>query len=322
MKKSMIARAAAVVCSIASLAALGIAAAAQTDIPVEQRKNEFIAGKVNVVAGQVKAEPGEKVTFPVYIQQNTETGFAAADIRLTYDEELTVCLKSDGQPQCKMKDVAVDAKLSSIITSDPEEHTISVKAKGKNCATGDGVIFTVDLATPEEPTKRYYAVSLEINTFTDDKNNPVPAIKLDGYIEMLYGCPETGPIVPMTTAPTIESTKAPTTGTTEGQTSVSTTELTAVITAPGQEGAATAAPGQEGEVTTTSAQAAAAATTSAQAAAVTTTTKAAAAVTTTKSGSSDTSAAKTGDAGVGVAVAGFMLAAAAAVAATKKKKDN
>ena len=293
MKKSMIARAAAVVCSIASLAALGIAATAQTDIPVENRKDELVADRVNVIAGQVQAKPGETVQFPVYIQQNTETGFAATGICLSYDEALTVQLKEDGKPFAKLKDVASEAGLSSSFDVNEEKHLLALCTMGQENATGDGLFFVVRFTVPENPTKLKYPVKLTVEQFFDDKPSPVPAASLDGYIEItgvfVTDEDETTEAVGGTTTAAIGETTTEALGET-------TTETTAVLTTTA-------------ENTTDSA-------------AVTTTTTGAAAVTTTKAGTSGTSAAKTGDAGAGASVAGFMLAAAAAVAATKKKKDN
>ena len=271
MSKSIFAKVAAVACSVAALGALGIAASAQTDEPIDQSK--LTAGKVNIVAGIVKADKGETVTFPVYVYNNKEPGFAATGIRLFHDAELKPVFKTNGKPDAKLGEVALDPVLSSSWDYNEAERLIALGTMGDEATPNNGVWYTAKVTVPENPTKAKFPMTLEVDKFLDAATNPVDYVTVDGYIYI-------DDIV--TTAPTTAPTAAPTTSNTAA-------------------------------VTTTSAK---------QNAVTTTSAKAGAAVTTTKAGtSSSTTATKTGDAGVGVAVAGLLLAAGTAVVATKKKKD-
>ena len=281
MSKSTFAKFAAVACSIATLGALGIAASAQTNDPIDESK--LTAGKVNIVAGKVKAEAGETVEFPVYVYNNKAPGFAATGIQLYHDKDLTPVIKANGLPDGKLKEVALDPILSPSWDYNADELLIALGTMGQEATVGNGVFFTAKVVVPEKPTKDHFPMKLGVDKFLDADTNKVDYVTVDGeiYIET----------TPTTTAqaPTTTTAPAPTTTT----------------SAP--------APGTTSDGGTT---------TTAKPGAVTTT-KAPAAVTTTKAGtSSSTSATKTGDAGVGVAVAGLLLAAGTAVVATKKKKED
>ena len=289
MSKSTFAKFAAVACSIATLGALGIAASAQTNDPIDESK--LTAGKVNIVAGVVKAEAGETVVFPVYVYNNKAPGFAATGIQLYHDKDLTPVIKANGLPDGKLKEVALDPILSPSWDYNADELLIALGTMGQEATVGNGVFFTAKVVVPEKPTKDHFPMKLGVDKFLDADTNKVDYVTVDGeiYIET----------TPTTTAP------APTTTTAPAPTTTTAPAPTTTTSAP--------APGTTSDGGTT---------TTAKPGAVTTT-KAPAAVTTTKAGtSSSTSATKTGDAGVGVAVAGLLLAAGTAVVATKKKKED
>jgi hypothetical protein len=280
---------AATACSIAALCVLGVSASAQTNEPIDEAK--LTAGKVNIVAGIVEAECGEVVQFPIYVYNNKEPGFAASNIRLTLDEELKPLLKTNGKPDAKLGEVALESELSSEWDYNEAERTVALTTSGEKATPGNGVFYTVKVTVPENPDREKFPVRLVVDSFGDSAKNPVDYVTIDGYIHVFLPHPDG----PQTT--TTEPTTAPTT--------VSTTDSTA---------APTTAPTASGNAAVT--------TTSKQAAVTTTSAKAGAAVTTTKAGTfGSATAAKTGDAGVGVAAAGLLLAAGTAAAVTRKKKD-
>ena len=291
--KSMMTKIAATACSIAALCVLGVSASAQTNEPIDEAK--LTAGKVNIVAGIVEAECGEVVQFPIYVYNNKEPGFAASNFRLTLDEELKPLLKTNGKPDAKLGEVALEPELTAEWDYNEAERMVALTTSGEKATPNNGVFYTVKVTVPENPDREMFPVRLVVDSFGDPAKNPVDYVTIDGYIHVFLPHPDG----PQTT--TTEPTAAPTT--------VSTTDSTAAPTT-----APTTAPTASGNAAVT--------TTSKQAAVTTTSAKAGAAVTTTKAGTSGSAtAAKTGDAGVGVAAAGLLLAAGTAAAVTRKKKD-
>lgn len=286
MSKSIFAKVAAVACSVATLGMLGIAASAQTDTELADR-DDIVAGKTNIVAGIVKAEAGETVKFPVYVANNT--GYAATGVRLIYDNRLAPVLKSDGKPTTKKGDAGDD--IMPTFSHNPEKYIIGLGTMGTEAETDSGVMYTVEITVPADAKAGdKYPMTIEIDKWLDPDANAVEYTSVNGYIYV-------GEIVDTTT-------------TTEATTTVSeeTTTVSEETTTVSEDVTTTSV----SDATTTSVTA--------------TTTKAGAGVSTTsttkKGGTtSNTTASKTGDAGVGVAVAGLLLAAGTAVVATKKKKD-
>lgn len=303
MSKSTFAKFAAVACSIATLGALGIAASAQTNEPIDESK--LTAGKVNIVAGVVKAEAGETVEFPVYVYNNKEPGFAATGIQLYHDKDLTPVIKANGLPDGKLKEVALDPILSPSWDYNADELLIALGTMGQEATVGNGMFFTAKVVVPENPTKDHFPMKLGVDKFLDADTNKVDYVTVDGEIYI---------VTTTTSAPTPATTTTTTTTTAPAPVTTTSAPAPTTTTAPAPTTTTSApAPGTTSDGGTT---------TTAKPGAVTTT-KAPAAVTTTKAGtSSSTSATKTGDAGVGVAVAGLLLAAGTAVVATKKKKED
>lgn len=285
MSKSIISKIAAVACSVAALGALGISASAQFDTELDKR-TDLVAGKTNIVAGIVEAEAGETVKFPVYVANNT--GYAATGVRLIYDEKLAPVLKANGNPTTKKDDAGDDVTMT--FSHNPEKRIIALGTMGTEPEVDSGVMYTVEITVPEtaQPGDKF-PMTIEIDKWLDEKVQPVDHATVNGYI-IVKGDP------------------IPTTTTTTETTTETTTTTTTTVTEP----------------TTTSSDVTTTTTDSTTSGTTTTTGKGGAVVTTTtkKAGTtSNTTASKTGDAGVGVAVAGLLLAAGTAVVATKKKKD-
>ncbi len=289
MSKSIFAKVAAVACSVATLGMLGIAASAQTDTELADR-DDIVAGKTNIVAGIVKAEAGETVKFPVYVANNT--GYAATGVRLIYDNRLAPVLKSDGKPTTKKGDAGDD--IMPTFSHNPEKYIIGLGTMGTELEEDSGVMYTVEITVPADAKAGdQYPMTIEIDKWLDTDANAVEYTTVNGYI-YVGGVPD--PVTSTTTEAT--TTIEPTTTTVSEETTTVSEETTTSAS----------------DDTTTSTTVTTS-TTQKPGAAVSTTS------TTKKGTSSNTTASKTGDAGVGVAVAGLLLAAGTAVVATKKKKD-
>ena len=290
MSKSIFAKVAAVACSVATLGALGIAASAQKNTEVADRK-DLVDGKTNIIAGIVEAEAGETVKFPVYIANNSKDGFAATGLRLFYDEKLTPVLKEDGKPKTA-KGEACDAVVSKF-SHNAEKHIIGLGTMGDDPETDNGLMYTVEITVPEDAKAGdKFPMTLEVDKWLDAKTNAIEYATVNGYIFLKDD--DTG----VTTTTTSDTTTTTTTSSSSATTTTTTVSSSATTT--------TTTVSSDGSTTTT-----------------TGTTKGANVVqtTTAKPGTtSNTTATKTGDAGVGVAVAGLLLAAGTAVVA-KKKKD-
>lgn len=289
MSKSIFAKVAAVACSVATLGMLGIAASAQTDTELADR-DDIVAGKTNIVAGIVQAEAGETVKFPVYVANNT--GYAATGIRLIYDKALSPVLKTDGKLTTKKGDAGDD--IMPTFSHNPDERIIGLGTMGTDLEEDNGVMFTVEITVPADAKSGdKYPMNIEVDRWLDTDANAVAYNAVNGYIYV-------GEI------PGGETTTA-----TEATTTVSeeTTTVSEETTTVSEETTTSVSNG-----TTTSTTVSTATTSGTKKGATTSSTK--------KGGtSSNTTASKTGDAGVGVAVAGLLLAAGTAVVATKKKKD-
>ena len=300
MSKSIISKIAAVSCSVVALGALGITAAAQNPVPADSDISGFTltADKTNIIAGVIEAEPGETVHFPVYIANNAKSGFAATGLRLIYDAKLTPVTDEDGNLVFDKKCTAGD-DVTKKFTLNAEKQIIGLGTMGSDPEKDNGIMYTVDIKVPADAEAgAKFPMTLEVDKWLDAKTNPLEYVTIDGYIF----------IAGETTTTTTTTTNTTTTTTTT--TTVPFTTTTAPITT-------TTEPGTD--VTTTTS-------TSSGATSTTTTTAGGNKVTTTAKKnnggtSSNTTATKTGDAGVGVAVAGLLLAAGTAVVATKKKKD-
>ena len=84
--------------AVLEAAALLILGVNQVDQPLPE--DEIQSGKLNIIAGQVYAEPGETVSFPVYLAENP--GYTTGLFRVIYDERLIVNLKPDGALEAKI----------------------------------------------------------------------------------------------------------------------------------------------------------------------------------------------------------------------------
>jgi hypothetical protein len=311
MSKSTIAKIAAVVCSAATLGALGIAASAQTTLDV----NPGAVTTTTILAGKVEADPGELVQFPVYIYQPEGTHYAATGLRLIYAEGLTI--QKNNRDSYGTKGTAGD-DVTQTYSLNEKARTLGLGTMGTDGEYDSGVAYTCLVKVPDNAAPgTEYPMVMEVESWLDKKSQPVANTVVAGWIK----------IVGEPVGETTTTTEAPVTTTTTSAAPVTTT----TTAAPAPVTTTTTAAPAPGTTTTTAAPIGGTTTTADGKADGTTTTKAggAAATTTAKpssggssSSGSKTDATKTGDAGVGVAVAGLMIAAGAAVAATRKKKED
>ena len=297
MSKSIFAKVAAVACSVASLGMLGIAASAQKNTEIADRK-DLVAGKTNIVAGIVEATPGETVKFPVYITNNT-TGFAATGVRLIHDARLTVPLNTNKKPITKKGD-AGDA-VTTTFSYNADKRIIGLGTMGTDPEMDNGIMYEVDIQVPADAKPGdSFTMTIEIDKWLDAATNPIEHEAVPGKIFIA------GPSSDVTT-----------TSTTSDTTTTTSTTPTTISTAPTTISTAPTTISTSSTISTQSTSSTVSTTTT------TGTNKGTPVVTTTAKGgsTSSTTATKTGDAGVGVAVAGLLLAAGTAVVATKKKKD-
>lgn len=306
MSKSTIAKIAAVVCSAATLGALGIAASAQTTLDV----NPGTVTETTILAGQVEAEPGETVEFPVYIYQPEDVHYAATGLRLIYADGLTI--QKNKRDDYGTKGTAGD-DVTQTFSLNAELNTLGLGTMGTSGEWDSGVAYTCLVQVPADAQPgTTYEMKMEIESWLDKKSQPVPAHTVNGWIKIV------GTPVAETTTTTPAPAPATTTTTTAAPVPATTTTTTAAP-APGTT-TTTAAPVGGSTTTTSGAAGGSTTTTKAGGAAATTTAKPSSGG--SSSSGSKTDATKTGDAGVGVAVAGLMIAAGAAVAATRKKKED
>ena len=308
MSKSIITKVAAFACSVAAMGALSIAAAAQNPVPADtdvESMSGLTAGKTNIIAGTIEAEAGETVKFPVYIANNSEDGYAATGLRLFYDSRLEPVTNEKGALSTKKGEAGND--ITPKFTLNKDKTIIGVGTMGSDPEYDNGIMYTVEIKVPADAAPgTEYPMTLEVDKWLDANTDPIDYVLVNGKIFIKEGPVTTPAPVTTTSAPATTTTSAPAT---EPTTTPAPTTTAAPVTDPTTTTVASATTAANGSTT------AADATTKKGGVVVTTTAKPG-----NNPNSGSTTATKTGDAGVGLAVAGLMLAAGAAVV-TKKKKD-
>lgn len=177
MRKTTFAKIAAV-CGSAMLGMTGLTAFAQTNANIEDR-SDIVEGKTNIAAGIVWADPGEVVKFPIYVVNNTPSGFTSLQISVTYDQRLVPCLKADGGAVTKKGDACNE--LVTAFSHDAEKHTIKLKSEGSEPEMDSGILFEFELIMPADYGGRF-PVTVTIDQFLDAENQPVASAAVNGYI--------------------------------------------------------------------------------------------------------------------------------------------
>lgn len=185
MNNAILRKAAALACSIATLSVLGITASAQTPLPDDKdidSMTDLVDGKVNIVAGVIEAQPGEIVTFPVYLANNAESGYSAAGLRLIYDDNLTPCTGKDGAMIINKKCTASDDVVKTF-SLNYEKNIIGLGTMGVDPEKDNGLLYTVDIKVPSSAKAGdIFTMNLEVDKFLDAETNPLEVVTFDGCI--------------------------------------------------------------------------------------------------------------------------------------------
>ncbi len=344
MSKSIFKKTVAAVCSAATLVTIGVTAMmANAQETLDPAEREGLSTSVtNIIADQVYAEPGEKVTYAINIQNNQ--GYSGSGFTINYDERLTPDIKegTEDTPVTK-KGPASDDLLPST--------SLNLKLNIFACSTAgstdldedDGIYIRTNFTVPADAKPGdTFPMVLTVSKFIDTHNDPIEFKAFDGWIKIKAADTTT------TTTETTTTTTETTTSTTE--TTTTTTETTTTTTETTTTTTETTTSTTETTTTTTETTTTSTDTTSDTTTTTTETTKApitdtSSTTTETTTNSTDTNTettdttsttassnkvtpgtdapgVKTGDAGVGAAVAGLLLASAAAVAVAAKKKED
>lgn len=197
----------ALLCSAAALAVFGAAAFSANafdTVDLDDRASELTAGKVNVVADQVYAEPGETVDFRVMLSGNT--GYADCGIGLVYDPQLTLKLAEDGEPDLKTGDAA--RGLRTEYTLNDQKNRIAFSSMGQSNNKDSGMLYTVQFKVPEDARENdEYALTVDIVHLLDKDTAAVASAAVNGWIKVRV------PVVTTTAAPVPATTTVITTTT-------------------------------------------------------------------------------------------------------------
>lgn len=305
------------------LAASAFSVFAYDSVDMEDRKDELTDGIVNIVADEVYAAAGETVSFSVLVYNNT--GYAGSGIGLTYDGALTVVMDAK-----KKAEVKSGAGADGLVLSDNlnlEKHIVAVGTMGDADCMDDGIIFTVQFIVPEDAAvNTKYPMTLNITQFVDYRTDPVDYTSVNGWIqvrpkETTTSTTATTAATTVTTTATTQATTRVTQTTTQTTARVTTTSATSAATGSAPTTTSTTVSFESGIVTSVST--------------VKTSRDPMQEVTTShrdgnngNSGNQNNAGSnvkadsvKTGDAGVGAAMAAFVLAGVSAVVFGRRKKD-
>lgn len=185
MSKPVFKKAAAIVCSLATLSVLGITATAQTMTPDDSdidSMTNLVDGKINIIAGTIEAVPGEVVKYPVYIANNVESGFTASGVRLFYAEQLTPCTTKNDKLIVDRNCTAGDDIVKSFSLNE-EERIIGLGTMGSEGEKDNGILYTVNVKVPEDAQPGdVFLMTLEVDKLTDANVTSLDYATIDGCI--------------------------------------------------------------------------------------------------------------------------------------------
>ena len=307
MSKSIFKKSAAILCGAATLAVISATAmfASAYETQPETKHDPAIAytgDKTciwldNVIATKDDVSTSKEIPFAINISNN-KGGFAATGVKFQYDPRLTVVMKNASDVKCDSaksktpatfnEDKDLSIKVNAVLNS--EEHSISFGTTSADTSFEEGAycICYFTLPSDAKPGDKFEIKFVDKDgwSWSDNGSHAVAHTEADGFIQVE---PET------TTSSTTTSTTTTTTTTSTSETSTTSTSQTS---STGTETGTNTNTGSGSSSTTTS------------------TSKKSVTPGTTANG------VKTGDAGVGIAIAGLMLAAGGAVAIAAKKKED
>lgn len=225
MTTSIFKKAAAALCGITTLLALGATALSAS----AAEKIEFSAEKVTVSADQA----GQEVPFSLYIKNNS--GYAAAGIALNFNQACNgrylTGVAGKSETQGKFDKGPGGSDLTIYCPLNAEKRIFGYSAMGTDVNKSDGIVITAYFMLPADAEPGdIYPITLDVNQLADENANLLEFTTVDGYIE----------VEEKTTTSTTTTTTGTTT-TTTSTTSESTTEGTETAAPPVQTGDASAA---------------------------------------------------------------------------------
>jgi len=297
---------AAVVCSAATLVAVGAAAisASAADLPT-------------IYADQVYAEPGQIVDFSLRIKNNT--GYAGSGIGLYYDERIEPQGVSDLDIQGTRGEASTG--LAGSLLCNTKKLRVGWTSSGTSDNTTDGAIYTVRFKVPDDAKPGdTYEMNVVVTMFCTSKSVDLDYEAVAGWIKIKDVT--TSETTVETTAETTES-ETTESETTKSETTVSETTVSSSEDSTSEKTETTVSSSENtGDSTETTID-----TTDNTAEPGTETSSESQPADSTEStdnggngnqGGNDQPGVKTGDAGVALAVAGLLTAAGAAVVIRRK----
>ena len=344
-------RVAAIVCSATVLAAVSVTAFianAQETVPMKDRTSELTAGKANIVADQVYAQPGEKISYSIYVTNNT--GFAISGIALYYDSRLDAVQDdelTEIDPVFDSGEITALKGGQNLYQFASLNETVSVVSAGtignSNATTEEGKYITFYFNVPSDAKPGdIFPMDVQITRWLDYEYASLSYVDVDGWVKI----PDETETESTTSSSTTSSTTTSSTTTSSTTTSSTTTSSTTTSSTTTSDTTTSSTTTSD---TTTSSTTTSDTTTSSD----TTSTSTESTISTTEStdtkpnetsdndrnttlstpkntganpdkvpGTTKATGAKTGDAGIGAAVAALLVAVGAATVSAVKRKDH
>ncbi|MBR4201794.1 MAG: LPXTG cell wall anchor domain-containing protein [Oscillospiraceae bacterium] len=305
-------KAAAALCAAAAIvmaAASAVTAFAFETVKMDARKDEIVAGKINIVADQVYAKPGEEVKYQVHIAENS--GYAGIGVELYYDEKLVPAKLTDIKADMTFEDAVYGMSCDQTINL--PKNLIAFTAMSDTDHKAEGALYTVKFTVPADAAAgTKYPLTLKITDIYNESLGKLDYNTVDGWIEVKVPETTTQPTA-TTAAPTDATVPTATTGKTDEtagptQTTSLTTVTGELITDVSTVSSTKKTSRDPSKNVTTSANGNNNNNNQHQ-------------NNTNKNNNTKTDGVKTGDSGVAVALAALLLAGSSAVIFGRRKKD-
>ena len=171
-----------IICCAAVLRLPGIIISAQTDLPNSAR-TDLVLGRINFVAGAVRAEAGEVVMFPVYVQNNSQRGFTEVHLELSLDASLSPARNANG-------DLLINCAGGLLRDTDVIEASYDVAANivdviinSPQFITGNDELFRLAIVIPDNPLPEYKLKLSEKNRI-DSETDSDNYVAVDGKLSV------------------------------------------------------------------------------------------------------------------------------------------
>ncbi len=224
-------RVAAIVCSATVLAAVSVTAFianAQETVPMKDRTSELTAGKANIVADQVYAQPGEKISYSLYVTNNT--GFAISGLALYYDSRLDAVQNdelTEIDPVFDTGEITALKGGQNLYQFASLNETVSVVSAGtignSNATTEEGKYITFYFNVPSDAKPGdIFPMDVQITRWLDYEYTSLSYVDVDGWVKI----PDETETESTTSSSTTSSTTTSSTTTSSTTTSSTTTSST------------------------------------------------------------------------------------------------